>query len=139
MELADLNDKQKALIDPRDRKQFGREAQTYAEAEAGACVKAHKELQRMVQSWCGRYELKCIPAPTRGKSHLPGGWPDLTIFGPNGKTLFMELKVGKDVLSREQEITHEQLRDFGHTVIVAHTYEYATRNAYAFFYAEKML
>jgi hypothetical protein len=137
MKMSELPDSLKKCMSQEDRKQFGAAGQTYAEAEAGACVKAHKELQNMIRSWCDRYELKYIFAPTRNKSYLPVGWPDITIFGPKGSTLFIELKVNKDVLSREQEITHEQLRELGHAVIVAHTYEFATRTAHAFFYGQQ--
>lgn len=139
MNLSDLDDKQKALIDPRDRKQFGREAETYTEAESRACVKAHRELQNMIRSWCDRYKLKYIFAPTRSKSSLPVGHPDCTIFGPNGLTLFLEIKVGKDVLSNEQEKTIDELQDLGHEVIVVRSYEYATRTAFAFFFKDKSL
>lgn len=139
MELNQFNDKQKALMSAEDRKQFGREAETYNEAESRACVKAHRELQRMIKSWCDRYKLKYILAPTRNKSYLPVGWPDITIFGPNGLTLFCEIKVGKDVLSHEQRDTIAKLRELGHTVLVVGSYEYATRFAYAFFYHGNLL
>lgn len=139
MELADLSDKQKALIDPKDRAQLGREAETYDEAESRACIKAHRELQNMIKSWCDRHKLKYILSPTRNKSTLPVGHPDCTIFGPNGLTLFMELKVGKDDLSSEQERRIAELRELGHTVDVCRTYEYATHTAYSFFFKDKML
>lgn len=139
MELADLNDKQKSLIDPLDRKQFGAAGKTYDEAESGACAKAHKELQTQIMGWCNRHAFKSIFAPTRNKSNLPTGHPDCTIFGPGGRTLFAEIKVGRDVLSTDQEKVISDLDGLGHTVIITHTYEFFVKQATLFFFKDGLL
>ena len=47
---------------------------------------------------------------------LVRGEPDLRVYGPGGRTLFVELKAAGGALSADQHTRHAELRALGHTV-----------------------
>lgn len=135
MELSDFNDKQKALMDAKDRKQFGKRALTYDEVEEQAGDRLEKELHDQYFAYLHRngFTMRCIiHAPMYKKSALPPGWPDFTVFY-RGHTLFIEFKVGKNTTSTTQDFVISGLREQGFPVFVLYTLEDAQRETKAFF------
>jgi hypothetical protein len=120
------------LMDVKTRKSLGKKGVTYEEAEAGAHVKLHREVQNQLHSWCNRMEIKYIFAKQTQRSTLPIGWPDDTLFA-KGHVLFIEIKIGKDILSTDQEVMHSELRELGFTVHVCNSYAHAIKTACDFF------
>jgi hypothetical protein len=58
----------------------------------------------------------------RHKSYgMRAGVPDVIIFTPEGKTIFIELKVKKGTLSAQQKRFHEKLSSLGHKVYLIKT------------------
>jgi len=51
------------------------------------------------------------------------GWPDLTILLPNGKTLYVELKVKGGYLTKEQKLFIMDAERLGHTVKICTSIE----------------
>jgi hypothetical protein len=49
------------------------------------------------------------------------GWPDLVIYGPNGKTVFIELKVGNGKLKPEQQQYIDKLKELEYSCYVCYT------------------
>ncbi len=91
-------------------------------------LKRLADKENQLHGWCSRNGVKYIYAKPTKKSTLPEGWPDETLFY-KGTVLFMELKVGRDILSPIQEIIISELREQGFIVVVAHTYAYAIQQA----------
>lgn len=57
--------------------------------------------------------------PGRAKAMgLEAGEPDLRLYYDRGRTVFVELKRQKGVVSAAQKARHKMLRDLGHTVHV---------------------
>jgi hypothetical protein len=55
---------------------------------------------------------------------VKAGFPDLAIYGPNGKHILIEMKRGKlGKLSENQVKMHKQLFDLGHAPLVASSFE----------------
>lgn len=127
MELSDLNDKQKSLIDPKDRKTLGARAMTYKEAEQGAEVKLEKDLHDQYLAYLRRNGFsmdQVIHAPMNKKSHLPEGWPDFTVFR-DGKVMMIEFKVNYNKLSEKQEALLDRLISQGFSAYVLRNYSSA--------------
>ena len=67
------------------------------------------------------------------RKNLAGKWsrghPDLTIYGPKGKTIFIELKATKTVVksdhTQRQKVYHRILRDLGYECDFACGYDQA--------------
>lgn len=132
----ELTDRLRKLMDPADKKKLGKEGQTFDEAQSGAWDKLEKELHNQYLGFLRRNGfIEPIHAPMNKKSMLPEGWPDFTVFG-GGRgipPLFIEFKVGKNKLSKEQESCIELLRSMGYTVYVLYTYEESVRYTKAYF------
>lgn len=58
----------------------------------------------------------------KSQNFIPG-LPDLIVFGQNNMHFFIELKIGKNKLSKAQQEIIEKLRIFGHKVFVVYSLE----------------
>lgn len=81
-----------AKMNPKDRPK-GTAGMTRDDCRNSEIVKTEKELQAQLSALLRRNDLDFINPDMRKKSALPVGWPDYTIFLPNGKTIFWEAKV----------------------------------------------
>ena len=52
------------------------------------------------------------------QGRFKGGWPDVTLIDPYGDALFLELKVGANVVSRLQKIKLRRIDKQGATAII---------------------
>ena len=57
--------------------------------------------------------------------HIPKGWPDHLLLGPEGRTVFIEFKKPGEEPTPIQVHTHAQLRKLGHTVLLCDSFEQA--------------
>jgi VRR-NUC domain-containing protein len=64
-------------------------------------------------------------SPNKRVRDLPPGWPDFSVPGPCGKTLYIEFKTESGTLSPDQKRVIAALRQNGHRVYVAWSYEEA--------------
>lgn len=135
MELSDFNDKQKALMDDKDRKQFGKRALTYDEVEEQAGARLEKELHDQYWAFLLRNGFNpklIIHAPMHKRSTLPAGFPDFLVMRDN-KSLLIEFKVGKNTTSFEQNDVLNALDENGFKAFVFYTLEAAQRETKNFF------
>jgi hypothetical protein len=111
------------IADPVEKKRLGK---TALEKLATNDRKAERQLQGEVVNFCQNKKLEVgWSNPTR-KSTYTKGWPDLTIVGW-GKVLFLELKVGTNVLSDDQLYRVGKLEAAGANVQVVYDYKSALK------------
>jgi hypothetical protein len=85
------------------------------------------ELQKLCEAYLFENNIIYIHLGFRG-THRKGvykkfkGWPDLTIFH-NKKTLFIELKVDYNVLTKEQAEKRDRLMKTGHKYYTVYDFE----------------
>jgi hypothetical protein len=115
--LADLNDKQKAMIPEAHRSPLGNAALTHAEALAKADEKAELNLQSDIASYLRLHEIEYIKPDGRKKSPLPKGWPDFT-YCYCGVAVGMEVKTSTGQLSSDQETKHAKMKRNGWRVVI---------------------
>ncbi len=78
-------------------------------------------------------DVKLSIGESKRRKELQGRWsrghPDLTIYGPKGKAIFIELKATKTVVKSEhtqrQKVYHRILRDLGYKCDFACGYDQA--------------
>lgn len=91
---------------------------------------SEKNLTRTIQLMCGERGWQCHDVNVGGgellrggyfRSGLPKGFPDLLILTNDGRTLFIEAKVGSNKPSKDQNNFIRVLRDNGHFADVVWT------------------
>ena len=83
------------------------------------------EVEREIISFYRRHGWIAFHINPDGTS-IPQGWPDILAIGPEGRVVFIEVKLPGKSPEPIQEHTHNQLRRLGHTVLVATTLLEAT-------------
>jgi hypothetical protein len=116
-----------------DRKQFGKAGRTMPEHIAEYSLKLERDLHNDFSGFLKRHEFDLVihTSPAK-KSPIKLGWPDYTIF-KGGKILFIEFKVGANVLSEDQRTVIAQLLTEGFTVRVLYSYTEAVKGTLEFF------
>jgi hypothetical protein len=125
IEISSLNEKQRALIDPADRRllKIFTSKERIAKAERGMERKEHE----IVLAWCYRHEIKYIHAAChRRVRDLEPGFPDF-LFYRAGRYLLVEIKVTGGQLSDDQRKFHLALTRQGDEVRVTHSGEETIR------------
>jgi hypothetical protein len=121
------------IADPAEKKRLGKAGLTMPEHIAEYSLKLERNLHNDFSGFLKRHEFDLVihTSPAK-KSPIKAGWPDYTIF-KGGKILFIEFKVGENVLSEEQETVIAQLLTEGFTVCVLFNYAEAVEATLAFF------
>jgi VRR-NUC domain len=116
VKLSELNEKQRGMIDPEDRKRH--KIRLLSEKLLKAQAGREKIEHNTVLAWCSLNRLKCVHAPcSRKVKDLEPGFPDF-MFYRNGRYLFVEMKVLGGYLSEDQKNFHQELRDQGDEVFI---------------------
>ena len=97
-----------------DRILYGKGGLLADEAIRKASYRAEVAEHKIFLNWCKLNGLPRRYSPHHKKAEEPG-WPDFSVFGPEGITLFFEFKVTTK-LSKDQEITIGCLREVGFEV-----------------------
>jgi hypothetical protein len=129
---ADLNDKQRALIDASDRKKLGKAGRTWAEAQAIIEHRLERKLQDDFIGFCKRHRIAWTRSNPSKRSQIGPGAPDFHL-SKNDRSCYAEFKVGKNKLSPEQVKYIEWLEECGNTVFVWYSYAQATNDCAKFF------
>ena len=79
------------------------------------------QLQRCVENYLQAKNLPYLHI--RKAKGNKAGWPDLTILMPNGKTVYIELKVKGGRTTHEQREFIKQARIYGHNVHICQNIE----------------
>jgi hypothetical protein len=122
----ELTENIKRLADPADLKQFGKRGETAAQTERRVQYRQEVQLHKEIISFLRRYGLEFDYPPHHKKSGRKIGDPDFKIFGRTAKTIFMECKIDKNGLSKEQFDTRERLINLGFRYYVVGSYFEAT-------------
>lgn len=95
--------------------------------------KLEHDIQNEIRIWCGEHDLMAIRINVGTfrdlyseriiKTGPPNGWPDLQIFGHNGRMCFCECKARYGRLREDQKKVHKVLRERGFKVIVPKSLE----------------
>lgn len=113
-----------ALMNKDDRKEFGLESEP-EDAKSGEKQNAHdKASEKVLQGLCdSALSLRSIEGLHLSyKAREKKGWPDL-VFAINGQAIAVELKVGKNKLSEDQERVRAALVANGWHYYVVRTYD----------------
>lgn len=112
--IHDLNDKQKAMIDPKHRAGLGKAAITSSEAQRRYARQEEKRMHEKFEEWLKLHqdELYWDHSRMDQKTTNRKGHPDFVIQS-GGRTLNIEFKVPGNVLSEDQEAVHEWLFKVG--------------------------
>ena len=122
------------LMSPADKKQYGRAGWTVAEVQERVDLRLERKLHAEFSGFLRRHEFSLvIHTDPRKRSPIRPGWPDFSIFGTRGLTLFIELKVGQNQCTAVQEEVIAELRAAGFTALVLHTYKDAVEATLDFF------
>ena len=113
------------LMNPADRKQFGKAGLTAEEAAAKGDQRAEKEDHEGFLNYCKLKGIARIHSRMDRRPTIEEGWPDFTCFyiDPTsglGKTVFFEFKKTTK-LSAKQEDLIALLRELGFTVHIVYT------------------
>jgi hypothetical protein len=118
--LSDLNEQQRSLIDQKDRKSL--KISSREERIEKAVIGTEKLEHEQVLAWAHRNNLEPIHAACHRKvQDLPAGWPDFT-FTVNNRVLFIEMKVHGGKLSEDQKRMHALLVHLGNEVHITGSY-----------------
>ena len=95
--------------------------------------KLEHDVQNEIRIWCGEHDLlairinvglfKTIIGERIVDAGPPKGWPDLEIYGRNGKMCFCETKTIGGYVRPDQKKVHAILKDRGFKVIIPKTLE----------------
>jgi hypothetical protein len=122
------------LMNPADRKQYGRAGWTTSEVQERVDLRLERKLHAEFSGFLRRHEFGLvIHTDPRKRSPIRPGWPDYSIFGRYSQTLFIEFKVGENRCTPVQEEVIAELREAGFTVLVLHNYESAVEATLDFF------
>jgi hypothetical protein len=122
------------LMSPADRKEFGKAGWSMAEVQERVDIRLERRLHADFSGFLHRHDFGLvIHTDPRKRSPIRPGWPDFSIFGTRGLTLFIEFKVGQNQCSAVQEEVIAELRAAGFTVLVLHTYKEAVEATLDFF------
>lgn len=132
-EFLELSDAWAAAVAARDarpkekRQNPEREAQRavkkWLETQFPGCIVAAVENERKADSADPNSRARFAAA--RRKSGVVTGFPDLTVWLPNGRVVLIEMKSKTGRLSEDQKVVHGHLRSLGHIVMVARCVETA--------------
>lgn len=119
-----LNDKQRAMIAPKDRAKVGRKLETSADAASRQTAQLERELQRDVIGLLRRNGITPIWSATSKKTSNNIGTPDI-LFAVRGIAVAWELKIPPHKLDEAQEEMRNNLLCDGWRYAVITTYEQA--------------
>jgi hypothetical protein len=77
--------------------------------------KSEKLIHARFEAWLRLNEISFVHSRMDKKSTIREGWPDFSVFGPNGKTCFVEIKLPGGELSVDQMTVMLELLRKGHT------------------------
>lgn len=117
-----LPDRVLRLVDPAQRKVMGKAGVTTAEGAAKETLRLEREDHAQFLQWLRLHNLPFIHARTDRKSSIQEGWPDFSIFGKDGRVLFVELKLPGKRLDPLQRETGNLLLQNGFPFRVAYSY-----------------
>lgn len=127
IKVSEITDALLKLMNPSDRHPLGKAGITFDEAEAKRVRLAESREHAVVMNWSRKNNLFVIHARTSSRVHdLPAGWPDFTlIHGP--KHLLVEMKIGSNKLSPEQQKVKTQIESEGGEVWIKHSADQTMR------------
>jgi hypothetical protein len=106
------------LMSPADRRAYGKAGWTAEECQQRVDNRLEGKLHAEFCGFLRRHEFDLVVhADTRGRSQLPPGWPDFSIYKA-AKVLFIEFKVNRNTLSDVQKLRIARLLEEGFTVKV---------------------
>lgn len=112
----DLNDKQLAMIDKRDRpKGYGL---TRAEAIEKNEAQAEKEMHDQFSAWLRINEIEAAHGAFGRKTGFTPGWPDYS-FAVDGKAVAVEFKTESGKLTEEQQKMFPRMESNGWKICIA--------------------
>jgi hypothetical protein len=121
------------IADPEIRKQYGSTKEERAEKYT---ARLERELHGQFSGFLHRHKDKIALVhhtnPAK-RTRATVGEPDYVIHFMSGQTLFIEIKVGKNKLSPEQEEITDRLREAGYKVLITGDYAEAIRIAQSLF------
>ena len=86
------------------------------------------DLQNRILNWCRQKGYPVWHDWSRNTNQA--GWPDLTIYMPEGKILLIELKSGNKKLRKEQQELRKMLAWLNHNVHVVRSFKHFMEIAY---------
>lgn len=98
-------------MDPKDRAKLG--VMSLTEANEKQIIRDEKDLQSRIVNLIRLRGWEYVNPPMHVRSRMPKGYPDFTIFCPNGKTIFFECKVENKKLEPEQIEWEVKLKALG--------------------------
>jgi VRR-NUC domain len=121
IDLANLNDKQRGLIDPADRKRIGRAGMTAAEGHERLLRRLERDEQNTLASWLALREADGVLvydwSTTHRRTTNRRGMPDFRIYRGE-RALLGEMKIEDGRLSRDQLEMLQKFSRAGTTVQV---------------------
>ena len=103
-----------------------------AKAAPGA-YRAEEAEHLLFCQWLNLHGIRYLRCSARRRATLPTGWPDFTLFGPVGKTVFIEFKLPGKKLEPEQEEHQAHLTRVGFPFLVAYSCAEAIEAVRSFF------
>lgn len=116
--ITDLTDKQRAMLDPKERRLAGRAGMTAQEAQEKYLAGQELALQSDIANYLRLHQIEYIKPDPRKKSPLPPGWPDFT-FAYRERAIGIEAKSSVGKLGPDQIQQHERMRKNGWLIVVA--------------------
>lgn len=98
----------KPLMSPEDRRQFGKSARTWEEAEAARFAISEKELQKQIFLYLRMREIPFVNSRMDRRPTIQCGAADFVACF-KGRCIAVECKVGGNTLSDEQEAFKRQI------------------------------
>lgn len=117
--LADLNDRQRYMLDASARKSLGRPAMTSREAQEKFARGEEKKLQGLIANYLNLHGIWFTWQRTDKRATSKVGTPDFVCCLPNGMFLAIEAKAKGGTLSREQAQELSKIRASKGMAIVA--------------------
>ena len=116
----DLSDAQKGLMSDADRKQFGKQGMTGAEAQTRFANGEENKLHKVVRSYLDIYRIYYECEPFGRRTSVKAGRPDFRLCH-KGRFIGIELKTVAGVVSREQTETLDAIRAGGGIAAVCYS------------------
>jgi hypothetical protein len=106
-----LNDKQRAMIDPRDRKRDKR-LRSQGDAQQRYCTRLERKIHDQFTSFCKRHDIIYWHSSPVHKSSIMTGLPDyLCLY--NNIAIAIEFKIPPNKLTKEQERVFSAIENAG--------------------------
>jgi hypothetical protein len=119
------------LMAPEDRQALG--IRTPEERMIKAESELERDLHHQFSGWLRRNGFSDFyHADPARRSTIQTGLPDFGIFR-DSRIVFIEIKVGKNTLSDEQEVVFQRMGQQGNIILVCHSYEQCVKAVTGFF------